>query len=215
MNIQINGRECQANIGDRLLDVARASHSHIGYFCGGNSICQTCYVKVLEGQELLSPLSDAEKAILSENLIREGTRMACLTHIEKPGNIRLVSMVEEIKRMAETNPLQLPAYAGTMGWEATVKLGDTLDMQWHRESTTPIDPWQLFLDVISGIGDALQLVFDAVQSALMPKSCCEDMDKNKCTITDLMTAATACCKAANGKQLSAVVDLPDNKSSAA
>jgi chlorosome envelope protein X len=39
MNIDINGSSCQASPGDRLLDVARVHHSHIGYFCGGNGIC--------------------------------------------------------------------------------------------------------------------------------------------------------------------------------
>ena len=157
MNISINNHLYEAKKGDRLLDIARSNHEHIGYFCGGNSICQTCYVKVLEGSELLSPLSVEEKALLSDKLIHEGTRMACLTTVEKEGTIRIVSLVEEIKRTFETNPVQLTEYAAKMGWESLVKFPDTMRMQAGRD----FDLWQLISDVISGIGDALQLVANA------------------------------------------------------
>jgi len=157
MRISINNHTYEVQKGERLLDIARSNHEHIGYFCGGNSICQTCYVKVLEGSECLSALSDEEKAILSEPLIDEGTRMACLTTVEKEGEIRVVSLVEEIKRSFETNPLQLTEYAAKMGWESLVKLPDTMRLQAERE----FDLWLLISDVISGIGNALQLLANA------------------------------------------------------
>jgi chlorosome envelope protein X len=164
MNTTINNRKCSAQVGDRLLDVARAHHSHIGYFCGGNAICQTCYVRVLEGAELLSPISDAEKAMLSDKLIQEGTRMACQTIIEKPGTISILSEVEAAKRMALENPLQIPAYMGKMGWESAVKFSDTIDFQARREKGEyALEPAQLLHDVVAGIGDAIQLVIDAIQ----------------------------------------------------
>ncbi|NTU52230.1 MAG: (2Fe-2S)-binding protein [Chlorobiaceae bacterium] len=167
MNISINERNCEASTGDRLLDVARLAHSHIGYFCGGNAICQTCYVKVLEGQELLSPLSNTEKAMLSDTLIREGNRMACQTTIEKPGIIRILTMVEEAKQITLSNPLQIPAYMGKMGWEAAVKFTDTITFQSKREEEGhPIEAATLLNDVVNGIRDALQLIIDAVQSAM-------------------------------------------------
>jgi len=166
MNITINNRECSAQVGDRLLDVARAGHSHIGYFCGGNAICQTCYVRVLEGQELLSPISDAEKAMLSDTLIKEGTRMACQTLIEKPGTIRILSEVEAAKQMTLENPLQLPAYMGKMGWESAIKFTDTIAFQaWREQGEFALEPSQLIRDVAGAIGDAIQLVFEAVQAA--------------------------------------------------
>ncbi|MBZ4220497.1 MAG: (2Fe-2S)-binding protein [Chlorobium sp.] len=166
MNITINNHQYEANKGDRLLDIARLNHAHIGYFCGGNGICQTCYVTVLEGNDLLSPLSDEEKALLSDNLITEGTRMACLATVEKPGEIRIISAVEEVKQMLETNPLQLVGYAAKMGMESLVKFPDTVRLQSKRE----FDLWQLFKDIIDGIGDALQLVVQAFTSPLSDKT---------------------------------------------
>ncbi len=172
MQITINNHQYEANQGDRLLDVARVNHEHIGYFCGGNSICQTCYVKVLEGAELLSALSEEEQAILSENLIKAGTRMACLTTVEKPGTIRVVSAVEEVRNLLETNPVGLGSYAAVMGWEALVKVPDTLRLQAGRE----FDLWQLLTDVIGGIGDAWKLVFSAFCG------CSSSGEKNAATV---------------------------------
>ena len=160
MNITINNHQYEGNKGDRLLDIARSNHAHIGYFCGGNGICQTCYVRVLEGSELLSPLSEEEHALLSDNLISEGTRMACMATVEKPGTIRIISVVEEVKEILETNPLQLVGYAAKMGTEALVKFPDTMRLQSKRE----FDLWQLVSDIIGGIGDAFQLVVQAIAS---------------------------------------------------
>ncbi|MBV5326164.1 2Fe-2S iron-sulfur cluster-binding protein [Chlorobium phaeobacteroides] len=163
MKITINERSCEANTGDKLLDAARKNHAHIGYFCGGNGICQTCYVKVLEGGELLSPLSEPEKAMLSDTLIREGTRMACLATIEKPGTIKILSSIEEVKQIYEQNPLQLTLYAAKMGWEALVKFPETVILQTERIINGKLDVWQLFTDIIGSIGEVVQVVVQSIQ----------------------------------------------------
>ena len=192
MNITINDRECSATPGDRLLDVARANHGHIGYFCGGNALCQNCYVKVLEGQELLSPMTSAEKAMLSETLIREGTRMACQTTIEKPGKITILSTVEEAARMTLSNPAEIPAYMGKMGMEAAVKFKDTIAFQARRDlEGHQVSPVQLLSDVFGAIGDAIQLVIDAVQSVFTPRT--ETVKAHCASNGNGATHATTCC----------------------
>jgi chlorosome envelope protein X len=182
MNITINNHQYEASKDERLIDIARRNHEHIGYFCGGNGICQTCYVRVLEGSDLLSPLSEEEKALLSDNLLSEGTRMACMAKVEKPGTIRVVSAVEEVKQMLETNPLQLAGYAAKMGQEALVKFPDTMRLQSKRE----FDLWQLFSDIIGGIGNALQLVVQAFAlpfsgQAIAEDTCCVRLFADKST----------------------------------
>jgi chlorosome envelope protein X len=204
MNISINDRHCEAIVGDRLLDVARSTHSHIGYFCGGNAICQTCYVKVLGGGDLLSPLSNAEKAMLSDSLIREGNRMACQTTIEKPGTISLLTMVEEAKRMTLSNPVEIPAYMGKMGWEAAVKFTDTIAFQAKREHEGhPIEPAALLHDVIGGIRDAFVLIIDAIQSALglnrLVKSDAETVHENGCCCETRHAAPAKSCDNGHGR----------------
>lgn len=189
MNITINSNTYEAKEGERLLDVGRKNHEHIGFFCGGNAICQTCYVRVLEGADLLSPLSDTEKAMLSDNLIKEGTRMACMTTVEKPGKITVVSAVEEVRQMFETNPLQLVDYAGKMGREALVKFPDTMRLQ----ATRNFDLLQLVGDVIQGIGSAITMIIRAFQLPVAPLTACECGDTSHGRLASLHDG---CC---NGK----------------
>jgi chlorosome envelope protein X len=187
MNIVINNKSYEAEAGDRLLDVARINHAHIGYFCGGNGICQTCYVTVLKGTELLSPIDEEERALLSDALIKEGTRMACLATIEREGSIEIISAVEEVKQMFESNPLQLVGYAAKMGREALVKFPDTVRLQ----SARSFDLWQLLSDVVEGIGFALQLVIDAVQSPFSARPECKiigHIDSKNASAPDVITA---------------------------
>jgi chlorosome envelope protein X len=195
MNITINNQLYEANKGERLIDIARINHAHIGYFCGGNGICQTCYVRVLEGSELLSPLSEEEKALLSDNLISEGTRMACMATIEKPGTIRVISAVEEVKRMFETNPLELAGYAAKMGREALVKFPDTVRLQSRRD----FDLWQLFSDIIGGIGDAVQLVLLAFSSPFSGSVEHENTESTKLIAESSNTFQPSGCCSNNGK----------------
>lgn len=162
MKITINHREVEAHEGQRLLDAARKEHSHIGYFCGGNGICQTCYVKVLEGADKLSAPGEPEKAMLSDQLLGEGYRMACLATIEKPGRIELLSAVEEVKEMTLERPLELPLYQARMGWEALVKFPATIAMQFSRAVQGRLDPVELVSDIAQAVGEALQMTFAAL-----------------------------------------------------
>ncbi len=72
MIIYINDKPCEAEVGDLLLHAAQRHNSHIGCICGGNGICQSCFVYVKEGAESLSPPSEEEKAFISEKLFQEG-----------------------------------------------------------------------------------------------------------------------------------------------
>lgn len=203
MNIIINDRTCTAETGDRLLDVARANHAHIGYFCGGNGICQTCYVKVLEGSELLSPISETEKAMLSDRLIEEGTRMACLTNIEKPGTVKILSAIEEVKEMYETNPLLLPAYSAKMGWDALIKFPETVALQIERTVQGKFDILQIVRDIIGGIADAVQLALTGFQPASSGEATDDsariDIEVKPSTEHHQSSVLPGCCRNSNGQ----------------
>jgi len=170
MFVHINDRQYEARTGERLIDIARNNHAHIGYFCGGNGICQTCYVKVFEGMELLSPISEKEQALLSDKLIQEGVRVACITTLDKLGTVKLLTTVEEVKRTFETKPLDLIPYQGKMGWEALVKFPETIAMQAQRFSDGSLSTLQLINDIAGAIGGALELVIMAVQETFGGKS---------------------------------------------
>ncbi|MEI6758150.1 MAG: (2Fe-2S)-binding protein [Chlorobium sp.] len=190
MNVIINHKEYEAKRGERLLDIARKNHAHIGYFCGGNAICQTCYVKVTEGGELLSPMSETEHAMLSPKLVEEGTRMACMTTVEKPGTVVILSAVEEVKEMVETNPLKLVDYAAKMGWESLVKFPDTMRLQAERK----FDLWQILSDVFSGIVEAVQ---NTINAFIAPSA-----GNNECNCVQLLDTTKLLENIFNGNKLS-------------
>ncbi|MEI8033426.1 MAG: 2Fe-2S iron-sulfur cluster-binding protein [Chlorobiaceae bacterium] len=72
MIIHINDKPCEARNGELLLHAGQFNKSHMGYVCGGNGICQSCFVYVKEGAECLSPPNNIEKAFISEKLLAEG-----------------------------------------------------------------------------------------------------------------------------------------------
>ncbi|PWW81357.1 ferredoxin [Prosthecochloris marina] len=166
MFVYINDKKFEAKTGERLIDIARNNHTHIGYFCGGNGICQTCYVKVTEGMHLLSPLNDREKAMLSDSLIKEGIRVACLTTLDKLGTVKLLTTVEEVKKTFEEKPLELVPYQAKMGWESLIKFPETIVMQARRFSEGKLDAWQLVTDIAGAIAGAFELVGMAIQGTL-------------------------------------------------
>jgi len=125
MIIFINDKPCEAKVGDKLLGVAQLHKSHIGYICGGNGFCQSCFVYVKEGAECLSAPSAAEKAFISDKLFNEGGRLACQSTIVKEGTIRLLSRAEYLRRLVFG--LNIPGfvtYAQTIGYNVITKLPD-------------------------------------------------------------------------------------------
>jgi len=165
MKITINSIEYSATQATDLFDIAQKNHAHIGYFCGGNALCQTCYARITEGGELLSPINETELEILSTNLVKAGTRMACQATIEKPGTITMVSAIEEVKQMTQTAPMQLPLYMGIMGWEAAIMLPRTIAMQIGRIQEGELNLEELGRDMT----DALVAAVASVFQLLFPK----------------------------------------------
>ena len=49
--------------------------------CGGKGRCVTCKIQILEGENMLSTLTDAENNFKNLNLLKENERLACQTYI--------------------------------------------------------------------------------------------------------------------------------------
>ncbi len=122
MNLVINDISCDALPGQTIGKAAQLNHSHVGHLCGGRGICQTCYVTVREGGECLSPLSDIEKAFLSERQIMSGGRLACQATIEQGGNLNVLSRPEEIRRLLLSNPVALFPFVATMAGDTASRI---------------------------------------------------------------------------------------------
>ena len=122
MNIVINDVPCSALTGQTIGKAAQLNHSHVGHLCGGRGICQTCYVTDREGSDCLSPLSDIEKAFLSERQIQSGGRLACQATIEHDGALNVLSRPEEIRQLLFSNPVALFPFVATMASDTASRI---------------------------------------------------------------------------------------------
>lgn len=125
MIIYINDKPCEAEAGELLLHAAQRNKAHIGCICGGNGICQSCFVYVKEGSKLLSPPSEEEKAFISEKLFSEGGRLACQTVITGEGSLRVLTRAEHFRRIVlGLNVPGFITYAQTIGYNVVTRLPD-------------------------------------------------------------------------------------------
>ena len=75
--------------GYRLWDAMLDAKADFWKLCGGDGVCSTCRVEVLEGEENLSPKSWFENLSLKGHLISgENMRLACQTYINGPARVR-------------------------------------------------------------------------------------------------------------------------------
>ncbi len=57
--------------------------------CGGKAACGCCRIRILKGGVKLSPVNQYEKARLGPEIIEDGWRLACQTHILRDVRIYL------------------------------------------------------------------------------------------------------------------------------
>ena len=166
MDIIINEKPCRGSVGDKLSRVAQENKSHVGYVCAGLGVCQTCYVTVFNGGECLSPLSDVERAFLSEKQIREGARLACQASIVQEGRIRILSRPEEVRRMILSNPLSLFSYSLDMGKSAAERFVPGVTNVIDRIKKGEMQGQAALDEAFSGMGAALQSSIDAARQSI-------------------------------------------------
>ena len=163
MTIYINDRPCEAQVGDLLLSVAQHNKAHIGYICGGNGICQSCFVYVREGAELLSQPGEEEKAFISDKLFQEGGRLACRTTIVKEGTIRVVTRAETLRRIVlGLNVPGFITYAQTIGYNVVNKLPSGAANLVSRVQTGRLKPVESIGRIASSFGPASTLVSSSI-----------------------------------------------------
>ncbi|NTV20960.1 MAG: DUF4332 domain-containing protein [Chlorobium limicola] len=166
MNLVINDLPCVAAVGQTLGKAARLNHSHVGYVCGGHGICQACYVTVQEGNELLSSLSDIEKAFLSPRQIQSGGRLACQATITGEGTIKALSRPEQAKRLLLTNPVGLFAYGAEMGRDTASQIVPGVSNLAGRVLRGELGGPGALGDVLESAGAAVQLVLGEGQKMI-------------------------------------------------
>ncbi|HWR00547.1 MAG TPA: 2Fe-2S iron-sulfur cluster-binding protein [Chlorobaculum sp.] len=167
MIIYINDRPCEAQVGDLLLFTAQNNKAHIGYICGGNGFCQSCFVYVSEGAGLLSPPSAEEKAFISDKLFQEGGRLACQSVIVGEGTIRVLSRAEKLRRIVlGLNVPGFITYAQTIGYNVVNQLPSGAANIVSRVREGRLNPADSVGRIASGIGPASMLVANTLAENL-------------------------------------------------
>ncbi len=115
----INDISYEAQVGERVIDVARRNGAHIGFVCEGLIffLMDTNACRVLKGSEHLSPPSELEQRWFSPAWLEAGHRLACEVVIQGPGPIEVLSRAEELRRqtMQVFSPQEGTTTGGNLG----------------------------------------------------------------------------------------------------
>lgn len=77
-----DGRKFDVRAGATLLRAARRARLPLGSSCRGVGVCVACRVKVVDGEQNLSPREEIEEVRLPR-----GERLACLARVHGPVTI--------------------------------------------------------------------------------------------------------------------------------
>lgn len=162
MNLIINDKTCASTVGQTVGKAARLNHSHVGYVCGGQGVCQACYVTVLEGADCLAPLTDVEKAFLSPRQIAAGGRMACQATLANEGTVKVLSRPEEVRRMLFSNPFGLIGYAAEMGKDTLQQIVPGVNNLVGRITRGEVGGKEALGDLMESVSGAVGLAMESL-----------------------------------------------------
>lgn len=78
-----------------ILNTLLQNGIRISHLCGGKAVCGTCRIKILAGEEYLSPMQEAERVRLASGTGKElpppHTRLACQTYARGDIRIKILS----------------------------------------------------------------------------------------------------------------------------
>ncbi|MEI8307080.1 MAG: 2Fe-2S iron-sulfur cluster-binding protein [Chloroflexales bacterium] len=99
--IEMNNEVVEAQLGERLLAIARRNASHIGYGCDGNGLCTMCECKILSGADQLNEPTDVEQVWLTADRMADGYRLGCQAALRGVGPIQVLTRAEEMRRQLD------------------------------------------------------------------------------------------------------------------
>lgn len=83
--IEFGGRKLQARKGGTILGAALRGGERLMHVCGARTLCGTCRVKIVAGEENLTPMSGKERFSLRYHLsVSPRVRLACQARVEGP-----------------------------------------------------------------------------------------------------------------------------------
>lgn len=89
--ISLDGEKIEARRGGSVLAAAMKNGVRLMHACGARTLCATCRVKVVEGEENLSPMSAMEKLSLRYHLsLSPRARLACQARVMGPVEVESI-----------------------------------------------------------------------------------------------------------------------------
>jgi ferredoxin len=137
VTVEINDETMEAQLGERLLDVARRNAAHIGFYCDGLGLCTTCECRILEGGDQLSPVNEVERTWLPEQRLQDGYRLGCQAGLRGPGQVRVLTRAEELRR--QVNAVVAPPAGTTTGDNLRPLLANLAMINWEHIGTFPFN----------------------------------------------------------------------------
>ena len=89
-----SGVEADANVGETVFEIGRRLKLPIQTTCVGKSTCGLCRVKICEGEQHLSAITDAETKHLGNVYFLTKVRLSCQAVIEGHGDV-VVEVVDK------------------------------------------------------------------------------------------------------------------------
>jgi len=108
VTFQPDGKRTRVEEGSTLLEAVKLAGVDLTTICGGKGKCCKCKVVIEEQKGNVSPLSDIEKKLLTDDLISAGYRLACFTAVYGPVTVRIPDESRTGKQRLQVEGIDTP-----------------------------------------------------------------------------------------------------------
>ena len=133
---QPDGKHGQVFKGTTVMEAAQGMGVEISTICGGKKACGKCRVLTNPSDGSISPITEEEKKILSQEELRKGVRLACAARILDDTTIIVPKSSRRGRQRLQTDGIDTPVDLDPMIKKITLKLTKpTINSQKSDEAT--------------------------------------------------------------------------------
>lgn len=97
--------EIEVDDDTSILEAAEEADAKVGHSCGGVCACSTCHVYVVEGEDMLTEMDDAENDRLDMGFdVRPESRLGCQARASGDGRVVVHISEESLKAWYDEHP---------------------------------------------------------------------------------------------------------------
>jgi uncharacterized 2Fe-2S/4Fe-4S cluster protein (DUF4445 family) len=87
ITFQPSGLRVECNVGESVYEVAWRSGAALASACGAKATCGLCRVKIVEGEQFLTPLNENDKKHLGNVYFLTKVRLGCQARLAAEGDV--------------------------------------------------------------------------------------------------------------------------------